>query len=96
MRLRTWAATGAVVGVVLALLSVTDARNHLPESWHISDNIDYYICYWAILGFAHWRSDFTFHAAVIFLNACTFALPFFLFGALVLYVKLIVASGKRA
>jgi hypothetical protein len=52
LRISHWIEAGAGIGILLALLALTDARRILPYAWHVSDRVDFSICYWLILGFA--------------------------------------------
>ena len=84
MRIGRWTATGAAVGASLAVLALTDARQIIPYSLRPSDRIDFYLCWWMILGFAPWHHSIAlFYLLVIFLNACTYALLFLVSGAII-------------
>jgi hypothetical protein len=87
-RVRQWTATGACIGALLAALALSDARHLLPYAWHISDRVDFYMCWWLILGFAPWHhSTSSFGALIVLLNSGTYALLFLLIGAIVRYTQ---------
>jgi hypothetical protein len=88
MRVSHWTVTGACSGAVLAVLALTDARHLLPYAWRVSDRIDFFMCWWMILGFAAWHhSTASFYALIVLLNTCTYALLFLLIGAIVRYIQ---------
>ena len=97
MRMSRWTATGAGVGILFAVIALTDIRRHLPRTIAPPDVIDFYFCYWLILGFAPWHHSLPlFYALVIALNACTFALVFCVIAIIVrLFVRFTAALKFR-
>ena len=82
VRISRWMATGASIGVLFAILALTDARHLLPYSLMPSDRVDFYLCWWMILEFASWNVPRVLgYTLIILLNACTYALLFLIIGA---------------
>jgi hypothetical protein len=81
VRITRWTASGALVGTVLAVLALSDARQLTPYPPEPSDRINFYMCWWMILGFAPWHYPIALlYVFVAFLNACTYALLFLIIG----------------
>ncbi|HEX4156300.1 MAG TPA: hypothetical protein VHY48_11860 [Acidobacteriaceae bacterium] len=76
---------GAGVGALLASIALTDVFGyHFLSLLHLSDRLDFYLCWWTILGFAPWHAPIAlFYMLITFLNACTYAILFFIIGAIV-------------
>ena len=86
-----WVEIGACVGALLAVIALTDAFGyHFLSVWHLSDRLDFYLCWWIILGFAPWHAPVAlFYIFVAFLNACTYALIFLIFGTIARLIQLL-------
>jgi hypothetical protein len=83
VRISRWMATGACIGVLFAVLALTDARHLFPYTLMPSDRVDFYLCWWMVLEFASWNVPHVLtYTLIIFLNASTYALLFLIIGTI--------------
>jgi hypothetical protein len=79
-----WIATGATVGVLLAVLSLTDLRAALDSGEALPGLYHVVLCWPILLALIPWNPPHAlFIGMIYFLNACTFAFLLLIIGSII-------------